>query len=659
MVKQKIEELRKELNQYNYNYYVQNKSTISDREFDTKLKELVDLEVKHPEFFDTTSPTQRVGSDLDNDFNKIKHKYPMLSLGNTYSADELKDFDRKVRKLTDKEFEYICELKYDGTSISLTYIDGKLHHAVTRGDGVEGDDVTENVKTIKSIPLQLTGDYPEEFEVRGEIVMPHSSFERLNKERIEDGDDPFANPRNAASGSLKHKRPKEVAKRGLDAYFYFMLGDNLPDKHSQRLDKIHSLGFKVGDRALFRTIEFLFKSVEHWDKERKVLSFDIDGLVIKVDDISLQEELGFTSKTPRWAISYKFEAEKAETVLESVDFQVGRTGAITPVGNLKPVLLAGTTIKRASLYNEDQVKALDLRIGDTVIIEKGGEIIPKVVSVDKSYRTGGEQEIKFPTQCSECGADIVKKDEEANHYCPNEDNCPPQVKGNIEHFVSRKAMNMDSVGEKLIKLLYDEGLVKNIADLYVLYWEQLAVLKRIGEKSAKKAIESIKGSVSISAEKVLYGIGIRHIGSGSSKRLMAHFGNIYDILNASKEELMSVEDIGEVIADSIKKYVDCSENMKIVKRLEQAGLQFTAEAKEGTSSNKLEGMTIVLSGTFNQSRDDIKKLIEDNGGKNGSGVSAKTSYFLKGEKVGPSKMVKVEKLGVPVISEEELIQMIS
>lgn len=658
-MKEKIEALRKELHKHNHSYYVLNTPLISDKEFDMKMKELQVLEANHPEFDDLNSPTCRVGSDLKNDFAKIKHKYPMLSLGNTYSTEELIDFDNRVRKLTKEAFEYVCELKFDGTSVSLTYIDGLLHHAVTRGNSEEGDDITENVKTIKSIPLQLTGDYPHEFEVRGEVIMPHKEFSRLNKERVELGEDPFSNPRNASSGSLKQKKPSEVSKRNLDTYFYFMLGDNLPSFHSERIQLLQKMGFKTYPNKIskFDTIDQITEFIEEWREKRKELPFDIDGLVIKIDDIGLWEELGFTSKTPRWAISYKYDSEQAVTKLNNVIFSVGKTGTVTPVAELEPVELSGSVIRRASLYNEEQMNDLEIKIYDDVIIEKGGEIIPQVVGVNQTF----EDSIKivFATHCPDCGTELVKNQDEAAHYCPNEYGCFSQISGKIKSFVSRKAMNIDSVGEKLVELLLTEGLIKNVADLYDLEWEQLAILERLGEKSAKKAIESIKNSVNMPAQKVLYAIGIRYVGEGSSKRLMKHFGSIYNIQQASKEELMAVEDIGEVIADSIENFFMIESNSNILTRLDLAGLQFEAEPTPEPSSNKLEGMTITLSGIFSRSRGDLKTLIFENGGKNGSGISSRTTFFLQGEKCGPSKMNKVIALNIPIITEEQLMDMIS
>jgi len=658
-MKEKIEALRKELHKHNHSYYVLNTPLISDKEFDMKMKELQVLEANHPEFDDLNSPTCRVGSDLKNDFAKIKHKYPMLSLGNTYSTEELIDFDNRVRKLTKEAFEYVCELKFDGTSVSLTYIDGLLHHAVTRGNSEEGDDITENVKTIKSIPLQLTGDYPHEFEVRGEVIMPHKEFSRLNKERVELGEDPFSNPRNASSGSLKQKKPSEVSKRNLDTYFYFMLGDNLPSFHSERIQLLQKMGFKTYPNKIskFDTIDQITEFIEEWREKRKELPFDIDGLVIKIDDIGLWEELGFTSKTPRWAISYKYDSEQAVTKLNNVIFSVGKTGTVTPVAELEPVELSGSVIRRASLYNEEQMNDLEIKIYDDVIIEKGGEIIPQVVGVNQTF----EDSIKivFATHCPDCGTELVKNQDEAAHYCPNEYGCFSQISGKIKSFVSRKAMNIDSVGEKLVELLLTEGLIKNVADLYDLEWEQLAILERLGEKSAKKAIESIKNSVNMPAQKVLYAIGIRYVGEGSSKRLMKHFGSIYAIKNATREELMAVEDIGEVIADSIENFFMIESNSNILTRLDLAGLQFEAEPTPEPSSNKLEGMTITLSGIFSRSRGDLKTLIFENGGKNGSGISSRTTFFLQGEKCGPSKMNKVIALNIPIITEEQLMDMIS
>ncbi len=664
--KQKIELLRKEIEMHNHNYYVLNAPTISDFEFDTAMKLLSDLEKQHPEYMDKNSPTQKVGSDLNNEFEKIQHKYPMLSLGNTYSKQDLLDFDGRVRKIIGDDFEYVSELKFDGCSISITYVNGELDKAVTRGDGVFGEDVTENVKTIKSIPLKLDGEFPPVFEVRGEVIMPKKVFEQLNKEREEIGDQPFANARNAASGSLKQKKSSEVARRNLDAFFYFMLGENLPNMHFERLSLMHKLGFKVFagySGGIKKDINSLMTAIEKIEETRKDLPFDIDGVVIKVNDISQQEELGLTAKTPRWAISYKFKAERVSTTVLSIELSVGRTGAITPVANLEPVQLSGSVVRRASLYNEDQIKLLDIREGDIVYVEKGGEIIPKVIGVDFSKRKSDSVPFEYPQNCPECGDILINNPGEAAHYCPNENGCEPQIKGKIEHFVSRKAMYIDCVGEKLIESMFDAGLIENIADLYELNQEDLSGLERMGEKSAKNVIDAIEKSKEMPAEKVLYALGIRHIGEGSSKRLMKHFKSIDAISKATFEELISVEDIGETTANSIIEYFknnDMSDEYSIPSRLKKYGLNF--EIKENTTNNKsskLKGITIVLSGTFERSRDELKKIIEENGGINGSGVSKNTNYFLHGDNVGPSKLEKVVKLNIPVIYENDLMEMIS
>ena len=664
--KEKIEELRKKVEAHNYQYYVLNSPAISDYEFDMMLKELIDLEKQYPEHKDSNSPTQKVGSDLNNEFEKIRHKYPMLSLGNTYSEQDLIDFDTRIRKLIGNNFEYVCELKFDGCSISLTYVNGILDKAVTRGDGVFGEDVTENVKTIKSIPLKLHGDYPSLFEVRGEVIMPKSVFEDLNKERIENGETPFANPRNAASGSLKQKKSSEVARRNLDAYFYFMLGDNLPGAHYERLKLMYDLGFKVYSGysgGIKDSIDSLMLAINAVDKMRKNLPFDIDGIVIKVNSIAQQEELGLTAKTPRWAISYKFKAERVSTRINSIELSVGRTGAITPVANLEPVQLSGSVVRRASLYNEDQIKLLDIREGDIAFVEKGGEIIPKVIGIDLSKRSADSVPFNFPTNCPECGSILVNNPGEAAHYCLNEYGCEPQIRGRVEHFVSKKAMYIDCIGEKLVESMFNAGLVNNIADIYELKQEQLSGLERMGEKSAKNVIDSIEKSKEMPVEKVLYALGIRHIGDGSSKRLIKHFKSINAIANASFEELISVEDIGETTANSIIEYFsinNINDENSVLGKLKSAGLNFEIKKEDmiKSTSLKLDGMTIVLSGTFENSRDDLKRIIEENGGKNGSSVSKNTTYFLQGDNCGPSKMEKVNELNIPIISEEDLFKMI-
>ena len=661
--KQKIEDLIKQIESHNYKYYVLNSPEISDFEFDKLLRELVDLENKYPHLKNGNSPTQKVGSDLDNEFEKVKHKYPMLSLGNTYSEQDLIDFDARVKKIIGDDFEYACELKYDGCSISLTYIDGVLDKAVTRGDGVFGEDVTDNVKTIKSIPLKLTKEYPGVFEVRGEVVMPRKVFELLNEERIEIGERPFANPRNAASGSLKQKRSSEVAKRNLDAYFYFLLGDGLPSKHTERLSLMGQMGFKVGIGKV-ANISSLMDYINTIGKQRSSLPYDIDGIVIKVNEIAKQEELGLTSKTPRWAISYKFKAERVSTRINSIELSVGRTGTITPVANLEPVQLSGSVVKRASLYNEEQIQLLDIRVGDFVYVEKGGEVIPKVVGVDFKKRDDNSIFFNFPTNCPKCGSALVKNPEESAYYCPNEYGCGPQIRGKVEHFVSKKAMYIDCIGEKLIESLFNAGLVKDFYDLYNLTIEQLARLERMGEKSARNVIDAIEKSKTMPVEKVLYALGIRHVGEGGSKRLIRHFKNINAIANATLSELMSVEDIGETTANSIIEYfktnkVDDENN--ILGKLTKAGLNFSLKIEDEVkqTSKKLEGLTIVLSGTFEHSRDELKQIIEENGGKNGSSISKNTSYFLQGDNCGPSKVAKVSELNVSVISEDDLMNMIS
>lgn len=661
-IKQQIDALREELNQHNYNYYVLSTPTISDFDFDRKLKELTDLEIQYPEYFDPNSPTQRVGSDINKSFNQVVHKYPMLSLGNTYTEDEITDFYNRVKKGLNDDFEIVCELKYDGTSISLTYINGMLTQAVTRGDGIQGDDVTANVRTIRSIPLRLHGtDYPTEFEIRGEIVMPWSVFDQINKERAEQEEALFANPRNAGSGTLKQQDPKIVAARKLDSYLYFMLGENLPtDGHYENLMKAREWGFKISDATKkCKTLEDIFAYIHYWDTERKNLPVATDGIVLKVNSLSQQRNLGYTSKFPRWAIAFKFQAEKAVTTLESVSYQVGRTGAVTPVANLKPVKLSGTTVKRASLYNEDYINLLDLHINDQVYVEKGGEIIPKITEVDLSKRNVFDEKVEFIKKCPECGAPLVKDEGEAIYYCPNDTACPPQIKGRIEHYLTRKAMNIAG-GSETVEHLYNAGYIKNIADLYTLKWQDVSRLERWAEKSAKNLIESIHASVSVPYERVLYALGIRYVGETVAKKLALAFPNIDLLKAASVEELVQVDEIGDRIAQSIVKFFSKDANLDVVNKLREFGIQFElSETIIAQRTDKLKGLSIVISGTFEKhSRDEYKAMIEQNGGKNSGSISSKTNYVLAGDNMGPAKLEKAESLGIKIIDEEEFLKML-
>jgi len=659
-MKEKIENLRKQLHTHNHSYYVLNKPTISDYEFDMMLKELESLEKQYPEFADENSPTKRVGSDIDNSFKKINHSVPMLSLGNTYSKEELRDFHSRIKKVIHDDFQYVCELKFDGTSLSLIYEDGQLIKAVTRGDGTVGDDVTENVKTIKSIPLKV--NYNKSFEVRGEIIMTHEGFEKANKDRIGSGDEPFANPRNAASGTLKLKRSSDVAKRPLEFYSFFLIEENATETtHSSKITKLIELGFKVHDSFQIReNINDVFSYIEYWDSKRKELPFDIDGIVIKVDNIAQQKQLGATSKVPRWAISYKYKSEQISTRLNSIDFQVGRTGKVTPVANLEPVLLAGTTIKRASLHNADQIELLDIRIGQMVYIEKGGEIIPKIIGVVPSSRSIDYEPVCFPEVCPECENVLIRKDGEANHYCPNSLYCSPQVKGQIEHFVKRDAMNIEGCGPETIELLFKNNLISRIEDLYNLRKEDLLPLERMGERSADILLEGIETSKQVPFQKVLYALGIPYVGRGVSKKLTKQFKSIDALREATFEELIALDEIGDRIAESIIEYFNHPYNKVTISDLKEAGLQFEIkEDEQQCVGSKLDGLTIVLSGTFSQSRDVLKALIENNGGKNGSSISSRTDYFLQGENCGPSKLQKVEKFGTKIINEEQLMEMIS
>ena len=660
----RIQALRKELEQHNYNYYVLSAPTISDFEFDEKMRELQELEQAYPAYDDPDSPTHRVGSDLSKEFAKVVHQYPMLSLGNTYSQAEVRDFYEQVSRALNEPFELVAELKYDGTSISLIYEQGRFVQAVTRGDGVRGDDVTANVKTIRSIPLRLQGaDYPARFEIRGEVLLPWAEFDRLNKEREEQEDPLFANPRNAASGTLKQQNPAIVAARKLDAYLYYLLGEQLPaETHWDNLEAARRWGFKIPQvMKLCHTLQDVFDYIAYWDVERKNLPVATDGIVLKVNSLRQQRNLGFTAKSPRWAIAYKFQAERAETRLNAVSFQVGRTGAITPVANLEPVLLAGTIVKRASLHNADIIEGLDLHLGDQVYVEKGGEIIPKIVGVNTEARTAGlGEKVRFIQRCPECGTPLVRPEGEAAHYCPNDVGCAPQIKGRIEHFVTRKAMNIN-IGPETIEDLYEAGLVKDSADLYTLRISDLLRLERWAEKSAQNLMESLAASKQVPFERVLYALGIRYVGETVAKRLALSFHSIEALEQASFESLIAVDEIGERIAQSVRAYLADGRNQAIVKRLQEQGLQMRlSEERLANQSDKLKGLTIVISGTFTKhSRDEYKAMIEQHGGKNSGSVSGKTSYILAGENMGPAKLEKAAKLGVKIIHEEEFLSMLN
>ena len=664
VVKDKIKALREALEQHNYNYYVLSAPTISDREFDEMMKELQVLEEAHPEYADPHSPTQRVGSDLSKEFEQVVHKYPMLSLGNTYSEDEVKDFYERIARDLNEPFEIVAELKYDGTSISLTYEDGRLVRAVTRGDGTCGDDVTANVKTIRSVPLKLMGDrYPATFEIRGEILLPWAEFDRLNKEREEQEEPLFANPRNAASGTLKQQNPAVVAARKLDAYFYYLLGEELPaETHFDNLEAARSWGFKIPNVIrVCNSLEDIYDYIAYWDVERKNLPVATDGIVLKVNSLRQQRNLGFTAKSPRWAIAYKFQAERAVTRLNSVSFQVGRTGAVTPVANLEPVLLAGTTVKRASLHNADIIEGLDLHLGDKVFVEKGGEIIPKIVGVDVEARglLVGDK-VRFIRSCPECGTPLMRPEGEAAHYCPNEAGCPPQIKGKIEHFVTRRAMNIN-MGPETVEDLYEAGYIKDTADLYTLEIADLLRLERWADKSARNLMASLEESKQVPFERVLYGLGIRFVGETVAKRLVSAFHSMEQLEQASFEDLIAVDEIGERIARSIIAYFADERNRTLVNRLKEYGLQMSvAEEKLANRSEKLKGLSIVISGTFaKHSRDEYKAMIEQHGGKNSGSVSGKTDYILAGDNMGPAKLEKAAKLGVKIINEDEFLNMIA
>jgi DNA ligase (NAD+) len=655
--------LREELEKHNYNYYVLNQPIISDFDFDMMMEELIRLEKEYPEFFDRNSPSQRIGSDINKTFKQVAHKYQMLSLSNTYSEAEVRDFDQRARKLTDEHFEYVCELKFDGTSISLIYENGQLIRGVTRGDGDKGDDVTANIKTIRSIPLKLKGDYPSDFEIRGEVVMPFTVFEALNREREDIGEQLFANPRNAASGTLKMQNSSIVASRKLDAYFYYVLGDNLPDDgHYELLQHASKWGFKISEHTRkCKSIEEVFGFLNEWNEKRKGLSVATDGVVIKINSQRIQRELGFTAKSPRWAIAYKFKAERVSTILKSVSYQVGRTGAVTPVANLEPILLAGTIVKRATLHNADIIKSLDLHQGDLVFVEKGGEIIPKIISVDLTSRHPMSPPVEFITRCPECNTVLKRQDGEAAFYCPNEDGCPPQIKGKLEHFISRRAMDIDGLGSETIDLLFQNKLICNITDLYELNRSDLIHLERLGEKSASRIIESLEASKSIPFERVLFALGIRYVGETVAKKLAKDLGSIDKIRNSTVEQLTNVEEIGDKIARSIVNWFSNDQNIKIIEQLKDHGLIFEVKNKpKAGQTEKLKGLSLIISGTFEKfSRDELKAMIELNGGKNVSSISSKTNYLIAGENIGPSKLEKAQKLKIPVISEDEFIQLIN
>jgi DNA ligase (NAD+) len=675
--KERIAVLSDEIRLHNYNYYVLSKPAIGDFEFDMLLEELIRLEKEYPRFAEPDSPTQHVGGAITREFRQVTHKYPMLSLGNTYSEQDIRDFEERVHKITGDEVEYVCELKFDGIAIGLTYRNGQLVQAVTRGDGIRGDDVTANIKTIKSIPLKLQGSgFPEEFEIRGEIILPHASFEKMNEQRLEDGEEPFANPRNAASGSIKMQDSAEVAKRNLDGFFYYLPGNEHSFKtHYESLLSARSWGFKIsGYMAKCRNIEEIFDYLNTWDKARHELPYDIDGIVIKVNDLRQQEILGYTAKSPRWAISYKFKAEQVATKLISFDFQVGRTGAVTPVANLRPVQLAGTVVKRATLHNADVMAALDVRIGDMVFVEKGGEIIPKIIGVDFDQRQAGSCPTEFIRECPECGTTLIRTEGESAWYCPNTDGCPPQIKGKLEHFISRKAMNIDSLGEGKIEMLFDHGLVHDAADLYDLTFDRLIGLEKVYESNGNKAekkisfrektvaniLKGIDASKSAGFDRVLYALGIRFVGETIARKLASHFGSIDLLCEAKYDHLIEVEEIGEKIAQSLLSWFSLPGNMNQVARLKAAGLRFTLEESLVVRiSGKLEGMTFLVSGVFkNFSRDELKKTIEAHSGKSVGSISAKTSYLLAGENMGPEKRKKAEKLRVPIITETDFLTLI-
>lgn len=659
-----IESLRKELNDHNYNYYVLDNPVISDFEFDQKLKQLQDLEAKHPEYFDEDSPTQRVGGSITKNFETVTHSNRMYSLENSYSREDLIDWQNRIQRvLGNVPVEFVCELKYDGASISITYENGRLVRAVTRGDGFQGDDVTNNIKTIKSVPLKLKGDYPPKFDIRGEIILPFAGFEKMNQELIDIGEMPYSNPRNTASGSLKLQDSAEVSKRPLECLLYYIVGANPFFKTQYHaLEAAREYGFKVPSQSkLVQNLDEVFEFIDYWDVHRHELPYETDGVVIKVNDLDLQEELGYTAKNPRWAIAYKFKAEQAVTTLESISYQVGRTGAITPVANLNPVQLAGTIVKRASLHNADQIEKLDIRVQDTVFVEKGGEIIPKIVGVDVSQRPQNSEPTVYITNCPECGTELVRKAGEAQHYCPNFYECPPQIVGRVEHFISRKAMNIDGLGSETVTLLYKNNLITNYADLYELQKEQILPLERMADKSADNLIKGIELSKNIPFERVLFALGIRFVGETVAKKLAQHYKTIDALMAANYEQLVNVDEIGDKIALSIRAFFKNEGNLQLIERLKSYGLQFEIEEKESTKvSDKFAGMTMVISGKFEHfSRDEIKQKIEDYGGKNGSSITGKTSIVVAGSDMGPAKLEKATKLGIPIWSEEDFVNQLN
>lgn len=660
MIRQRIEELRRQLDYHNHKYYVENAPEISDFDFDAMMRELQELEREHPEYADPASPTLRVGSDLGAEFRTVRHRYPMLSLGNTYSLDELHEFLGRIEREAGAT-DYVCELKFDGTAISLTYEHGRLVQALTRGDGVEGDDVTANVRTVRSVPLRLRGEgWPELFEIRGEVLMPYASFDRLNAEREANGEQLFANPRNAAAGTLKQQQSAVVARRGLDCTLYQLTGDNLPfATHWESLEKAREWGFKVsGEARICRSVAEIDAFIAHWDEARRLLPFPTDGVVVKVNDFAVRRQLGFTAKAPKWAVAYKFKAEQALTRLESVSFQVGRTGAVTPVANLDPVLLAGTTVRRATLHNAEQMALLDIRPGDMVYVEKGGEIIPKITGVELSERPAGSRPFSYIDRCPECGTPLVRYEGEAKHYCPNQSGCRPQIIGRILHFIRRKAMDIEGLGEETVELLYDNALLHDIADLYDLRAEQLAPLPRLGEKSADNIIRSIRRSAEVPFRRVLFGLGIRFVGETTAKYLAEHFRSLEAVMHASREELVEADEVGGKIADAILEYFADAGNLRIIDRLRRAGVQFEAAARE-LASESLAGKSLVVSGRFSRSRDEMKELIERHGGRNLAAVSGSVDYLVAGEKTGPAKLKKAEKLGIRILSEEEFLRLVA
>lgn len=664
-IKEQIESIVKELNEHNYSYYVLAQPTLSDFEYDKKLEELAKLEKEYPEYLDPESPTIKVGGYITKEFETFKHKWPMLSLGNTYNEQDLKDFDERVRKVIGNDFEYVCELKFDGLSISLSYENGKLTHAITRGDGTQGDDVTNNVKTIRSIPKTIkTSGYPESFDIRGEVFMHRAAFERLNNERIENNEIAFANPRNFASGTLKMQDSTVVAKRPLDCFLYFLYTEKPSYKtHWESLEAVKNWGFHVCEHTkLCKNIDNVLGFIHYWEEHRFGLSYDIDGIVIKVNNLSQQQELGFTAKSPRWAISYKYKAQEVETILEKVSYQVGRTGAVTPVANLRPVLLAGTTVKRATLHNSNEIKRLDLHLGDTVLVEKGGEIIPKIIAVNTSKRNNSALRVIYPEVCPECKTLLIRKEGEAVHYCPNDEECPPQIVGKIQHFIGRKAMNIDGLGDETIEAFYKRGFIVHISDLYSLCKKEdlLKQIDRFGQKSISNMLEGIKKSKQMPFEKVLFGLGIRYVGETVAKKLAAYFKNIDSLMNASFEELVTVEEIGERIAESLIEYFKDHKHKEQIQQLRSHGLQFESVQKTiDLESNKLEGQSFIISGVFeNYSRDELKDIIEANSGKIVSSISAKLNFLVAGDNMGPAKLEKATKLQIPIISDDDLIKML-